>query len=443
MNLFECMMRNSTCYKGTTKGTPVGVLWHDTGAGNKTLKRYVQPYEGDANYDELIAKLGKNTNKNDWNHITREAGLNAWIGTLADGSVATAQTMPWDYMPWGCGRGSKGSCNGDANSADKRFWLQFECCDDGYKDKAYFDKVYKEACEFTAYICKMFNIDPNGTVEYNGVKVPTILCHADAYKLGLGSNHADVYPWFNKFGKSMETARADVAKLMGIGVTTTKATYRVRKDWKDAASQVGAYSNLENAKKACDKAGAGYKVYDASGKVIYPVAATTTTTTTTTTTATVTTTSNFKKGDAVKLVSGAKWSSGKTVPNWVMKSKLYVRQINSDGTIVVSTLKIGPVTGTVDKKYVAAYSTSTASTATTTSKPATTTTTTSAAKFKVGDTVKLVSGAVYSSGKTIPAWVKRSKLYVRQINSDGTIVISVLKSGAVTGTVASKYLTSY
>lgn len=59
----------------------------------------------------MISLLGKNPNNNDWNHIERFAGLNCWIGELADGTVSTVQTMPWDYAPWGCGEGPKGSCN--------------------------------------------------------------------------------------------------------------------------------------------------------------------------------------------------------------------------------------------------------------------------------------------------------------------------------------------
>ena len=47
-----CMMKNSTCYKQTRTMTPVGVLWHSTGANNPNLKRYVQPYETDANYKQ-------------------------------------------------------------------------------------------------------------------------------------------------------------------------------------------------------------------------------------------------------------------------------------------------------------------------------------------------------------------------------------------------------
>lgn len=46
--------------------------------------------------------------------------------------------------------------------------------------------------------------------------------------------------------------------------------YRVRKTWKDAASQKGAFSSLSNAKACADK-NPGYYVFDESGKSIYPV----------------------------------------------------------------------------------------------------------------------------------------------------------------------------
>lgn len=201
-----CMMTNSTCYKQTRKMDIKGVLWHSTGANNKTIKRYVQPSENDKNCQSLIAKIGKNTSRTDWNHSSQQAGVNAWIGALADGSVAAVQTLPWNYRPWGCGSGPKGSCNTG--------WIQFEICEDNLSDPNYFAKVYKEACELTAYLCKTYNINPNGSVNVNGVTVPTILCHQDSYQLGLGSNHADVYHWFKKYGKDMATVRKDVAALM-------------------------------------------------------------------------------------------------------------------------------------------------------------------------------------------------------------------------------------
>ena len=42
--------------------------------------------------------------------------------------------------------------------------------------------------------------------------------------------------------------------------------YRVRKSWDDTKSQIGAFNNLDNAKKACSN---GYSVYDESGNVVY------------------------------------------------------------------------------------------------------------------------------------------------------------------------------
>lgn len=201
-----CMQTNSTCYKGTTRMAVKGILWHSTGANNPNLCRYVQPSDNDPKRAELLKILGTNKNKNDWNHIKREAGLNFWIGKLANGTVAAVQTMPWDYRPWGCGSGSKGSCNNG--------WIQFEICEDNLKDANYFAKVYKEACEMTAYLCKKFGINPKGTVKMNGVTVPTILCHQDSYKLKLGSNHGDVYNWFNNFNKTMDNVRQDVYDLI-------------------------------------------------------------------------------------------------------------------------------------------------------------------------------------------------------------------------------------
>ena len=202
-----CMITQSTCYKGTKKMAVKGVLWHSTGANNPTIKRYVQPDDNAPDREAMIKLIGKNACGNDWNHSSVQAGLNAWIGKLADGSVVAVQTMPWDYRPWGCGSGSKGSCNNG--------WIQFEICEDGLDDASYFNQVYKEACELTAYLCKLYGIDPKGSVKVNGVTVPTILCHADSHKLGLGSNHGDVLHWFPKFGKSMDSVRSDVAEIMG------------------------------------------------------------------------------------------------------------------------------------------------------------------------------------------------------------------------------------
>lgn len=59
----------------------------------------------------------------------------------------------------------------------------------------------------------------------------------------------------------------------------------------------------------------------------------------------------------------------------------------------------------------------------------------------VGQKVKLKDGATYTSGKGIPKWVFNSTLYVRQISGDN-VKISILKVGAITGTVKAYNLES-
>ena len=66
--------------------------------------------------------------------------------------------------------------------------------------------------------------------------------------------------------------KAKVQAYMNAGSSTPatsspKQLYRVRKSWSNAKSQIGAFSSLENAKKACK---AGYAVFDSNGKQVYP-----------------------------------------------------------------------------------------------------------------------------------------------------------------------------
>lgn len=234
-----CMLTQSTCYKNTEKMTIKGVLWHSTGANNPTIRRYVQPSDNDKNRATLLKKIGKNQYGNDWNHIYYEAGVHAFIGEMADDSIATVQTLPWNYRPWGCGGGWKGSCNDG--------WVQFEICESSLSDKTYFNKVYKEACELTAYICKTYKLNPQGTVTHNGVKVPVILCHQDSYQLGLGSNHGDVLHWFKKHGKTMAQVRKDVAALMNAGTSTTTTPTTTVKTYK-VVTKINKYATADDAK---------------------------------------------------------------------------------------------------------------------------------------------------------------------------------------------------
>lgn len=83
----------------------------------------------------------------------------------------------------------------------------------------------------------------------------------------------------NPNGKGWATGKGYGDKIIRIlnaliGTKVTKPEdkkdvwYRVRKNWKDAATQKGAFHNLDYAKKCADE-NKGYSVFDESGKVLY------------------------------------------------------------------------------------------------------------------------------------------------------------------------------
>lgn len=198
MKLYKCMLTSNRCYTNGTKIIPKGIMVHSTGANNPTIKRYAQPSKTDPDYDELMKIIGTNQYNNDWNDSSLSVSVHAFIGKLADGSIGTVQTLPWNYKAWHCASGAKGSGNNT--------YIAFEICEDGMNDKTYFDKVYKEAVELTAKLCKEYNLDPMA----DGV----VICHSEGYRRGIASGHADVMHWFPKFGKNMDIFRANVNALV-------------------------------------------------------------------------------------------------------------------------------------------------------------------------------------------------------------------------------------
>lgn len=194
MNLNKLFLTVNNCYKAGQKIKPKGIMVHSTGANNPWLKRYL-PDDG---------KIGVNQYNNHWNTPTpggKKVCVHAFIGKLADGSVATYQTLPWDYRGWHAG--------GNANNTH----IGFEICEDGLNDATYFNAVYKESVELCAYLCKIY-----------GFTEKDIICHSEGYAKGIASNHGDVMHWFPKHGKSMDTFRSDVAKLLKVDTTITELT---------------------------------------------------------------------------------------------------------------------------------------------------------------------------------------------------------------------------
>nr|DAY85555.1 MAG TPA: peptidoglycan hydrolase [Caudoviricetes sp.] len=170
------------------------------------------------------------------------------------------QNLPHSLSGW---HAADGSGNGNRRT------IAIECI----MSSAYnvTDKKSEDNCaRLAAALLKKYNLDINhlfththwlnvrdgksGTVDYlNTAKNPYKTCplyilpHWFAFKAKVQS--------YMKSGTSVSKN------------PTTKLLYRVRKSWSDAKSQIGAFSSLDNAKKACKP---GYYVFDANGNVVYP-----------------------------------------------------------------------------------------------------------------------------------------------------------------------------
>lgn len=238
MNLKKLILTENACYKTGQTIIPRGIMVHSTGANNPKLSRYIGPDDG---------LLGKNPNNNHWNTLRpdgREICPHAFVGKLADGTVATYQTLPWNHRGWHAGNGTKGS----ANSTH----IGFEICEDSLADAGYLNTVFNEAAEFCAMLCKEFKLDP--------LAAGVIIGHYEGYKLGVATNHADPAHWFSRHGKTMDDFRKLVKQLLSNHTDTTppaitppvaeatpprQTLYRV---------QVGAYSSKANAEAALARA---------------------------------------------------------------------------------------------------------------------------------------------------------------------------------------------
>ena len=164
-----------------------------------------------------------------------------------------------------------------SNANDQRA-VTIECASDTKEPYWMNDKVYASLIKLCVDICKR-----------NGKK--KLLWFANKDKTLNYAPKSDemvltVHRWFaNKscpgdwlYARLGDLAAKVTAELSGTtsgsgSTAPTTQMYRVRKTWSDSKSQLGAYKVLANAKKKADE-NSGYKVFDASGNVVYPAAST-------------------------------------------------------------------------------------------------------------------------------------------------------------------------
>ena len=158
----------------------------------------------------------------------------------------------------------------DGSGNGNRRTIAIECImSSAYNDR---DKKSEDNCaRLAAALLKKYNLDINylfththwlnvrdgksGSVDYLNTA-------RNSYKMCP----LYILPHWTEFKKKVQGYMSS-ATTPTPSAPTTKQLYRVRKSWTDAKSQIGAFSSLENAKKACKN---GYAVFDSNGKQVYP-----------------------------------------------------------------------------------------------------------------------------------------------------------------------------
>ena len=219
MKLLKCLFQENDCFKKYSGAAlaPVGIVVHSTDPAGKALSRFVQPAAGQtqgmelegapASAEQLLAALGKNAFGNHWNRSGVQACVHAFIGQLADGSLAACQTLPWNMPCWGAGSGKNGSCNGCLNGkAQEPLYIQFEMIEDASGDANYCARVYALAVELCAELMRL----------YPSIRLENVISHKEAHGRGCATDHGDPESWWKrcKMGVTMADLRADVASRL-------------------------------------------------------------------------------------------------------------------------------------------------------------------------------------------------------------------------------------
>lgn len=138
--------------------------------------------------------------------------------------------------------------------------------DGGAPDWHVSDKALQATIDLCYDICKRNGI---ARLNYTGDKSGNLTMHKwFASTLCPGPYLGGKFPYIaEEVNKRLgsETPEKEEAEV----VKPKDELYRVRKSWADSKSQIGAYATLKWAKRTADNH-PGYKVYDASGKCVYP-----------------------------------------------------------------------------------------------------------------------------------------------------------------------------
>ena len=118
MKLTQHFLTQNDCYQAGRTIVPRGIMVHSTGVAQPDVEVFLKSWD--------------------------RPGVNACVHAFVH-TGGVVQTLPWDRRGWHAGTPRAGGTS--ANNTH----ISFEICEDGLKDRNYFDLVYREAVELTAY----------------------------------------------------------------------------------------------------------------------------------------------------------------------------------------------------------------------------------------------------------------------------------------------------
>ena len=257
MEIIQKYITNNPCYKANTSRNKTGYMQHSTAAPGAMASTFINNWnKASSNVavefvidDSGIYQLmpigirswhGGGTSNN--THVgcevcepqeTRLLPIN-WYPLSRNGNYNTTwavkrlqqELVAWGYDP----KGIDGSFGPGCESAVKAFQkdnglsvdgsvgpatlAKFQTRDNSYlkysvsNNKEYFENVYNKAVYLCAYVIKQLG---------SSVTNRNVVSHAEGYKLGIATNHADVGHWWPVHGKSMDNFRQDVKNYISTG----------------------------------------------------------------------------------------------------------------------------------------------------------------------------------------------------------------------------------
>lgn len=157
-------------------------------------------------------------------------------------------------------------CTSSASNDNRA--ITIEVASDTYHPYRVNDAAYKSLIKLLVDICKRNGIkklvwSTNKSERMNHLNGCNMTVHRDYANKSCPGDYL-----YNLHGQIAKEVNAQLGLGSSKSAVSKKTLYRVRKSWKDAKSQKGAFYDLSKAKKCADK-NSGYSVFDKSGKSVY------------------------------------------------------------------------------------------------------------------------------------------------------------------------------